>query len=260
MNIVTINKDNLDMLPRACGSVLPSEIRKISWEAKKVWVGDNLEKGYKMKIALDKDGYFMGLIEYLPVQHSLQRIEGENLLCIDCIWVLNQYQKQGAGKKLLLECLEDAKNYDGTVTWATDFLIMNYKFFEHFGFKIVDKEDVGHNLYLMLKSEKKDIKKPRFIRAKYHSHVPEGSYKVDLFYNPWCPYSYGVILKAKNIIESANILAKINEFKLSEKSHVEKFGISVGVFINNKDYTLDFLIKDNLKDILQENEVKISES
>lgn len=247
MQIVDITKKNIDSIPRACGSMLPAKEREAAREVKKEWIKNLLDQGFKMKIAVDDEGYFMGMIEYLPIEISLQRVHGSNIIYIDCIWVLNQHKNKGIGRALLEECLKNTKDFDGVATWATDHVIMNKGFFEHFGFEAVDSDKT---VCIMFKKNKPDAEPPKLLKPKFKFNLEKGMLNVDLFYNPCCPYSFGVAQKAKKMALDSKKKLKINEHYLSSKDIIKEHGLSVGVFLDGKDCTIDFLMSKSLDDIL----------
>lgn len=246
MQIIDITKKNIDSIPRACGSMLPAKEKEAARQVKKEWVKSLLNHGLKMKIAVDDEGYFMGMIEYLPIEACLQRVYGKNIIYIDCIWVLNQHKNKKIGKALLETCFKDTKDFDGVATWATDHVIMNKEFFEHFGFEVVDRDKT---VYIMFKKNKKNAEPPKLLKPKFKFNLEKGILNIDLFYNPCCPYSFGVAQKAKKIILDSKRKIKLNEHYLSSKDIIEKYGLSVGVFLDGKDCTVDFLMSKSLDDI-----------
>lgn len=246
MKIIDLTKKNIDSIPRACGSMLPPKERESAREVKKEWIKTILSRGFKMKIAVDDEGYFMGMIEYMPVDVSLQRIHGENIAYIDCIWVLNQHKGKGVGRALLTACLEDTKKFDGVATWATNHVIMSKSFFEHFGFSVVDEDKT---VTIMFKKNKEDAVPPKLLKPHFKFNLKKDALNVDLFFNPWCPYSFGVAQKAKRMVIESNKKINLKEHYLGSKEVVEKYGLSVGVFLNGKDYTVDFLMNKSFDDI-----------
>lgn len=247
MKIIDLTKKNIDSIPRACGSLLPAREREAARAVKQEWAKALLGHGFKMKIAIDNDGYFMGMIEYLPIEISLQRIHGENIAYIDCIWVLNQHTKKGVGGALLEACLEDTKHFDGVATWGTDHVIMNKCFFEHFGFEVADKDKT---VFIMFKKNKPNVNPPKLLKPSFIFHRDKEILTADLFFNPWCPYSFGVAQKAKRMILESKRKMRLNEHYLGSRDIIEQHGLSVGVFLNGKDYTLDFLTGKTMDDIV----------
>ncbi len=81
-------------------------------------------KGLKVKFALDDNNVIGGMIQYLPIEHSI--FEGENLFTVLCIWVhghkqgRGDYRNRGMGKALLKAAEEDSRQLgaNGLVTWG----------------------------------------------------------------------------------------------------------------------------------------------
>lgn len=252
MKIVDLTKNNLKNIPRACGSLLPDKERQISRKVKQEWVKTLLDQGFKMKLATDDEGYFIGMIEYLPIEKCLQNVTGRNLAYIDCIWVLNQHQKKGVGRTLLEACFQDTKDkFQGIATWATNHAIMNRGFFEHFGFKAADRDSSGLDLFIMFKSYVPQTRPPELLKVNFKPEPKEGALNIDLFFNPWCPYSYGVACRAKHLLLNSGEKVSIQEHYLSSRKAIEKFGLAGGVFIDGIDCTLDFLMGRPLSEILK---------
>jgi len=80
------------------------EIREAG-DHKKAWCAKMKEKGLRVKLARDAEGQIGGMIQYVPIEHSLA--EGRDLHFINCIWVhgypqgRGNFQKRGMGRALL---------------------------------------------------------------------------------------------------------------------------------------------------------------
>ncbi len=82
-----------------------SEEMKEGGDHKEVWFNKMKDKGLGVKLALDDNGKVGGMIQYIPIEHSLA--EGKDLYFINCIWIhgykkgRGNFQKKGMGKALL---------------------------------------------------------------------------------------------------------------------------------------------------------------
>ena len=71
------------------------------------------DKGLGVKLALNQEDKAIGMIQYLPVEHSYA--EGKNLYAILCTWVhgykkgVGNHQKKGIGTALLKAAEEDVR-------------------------------------------------------------------------------------------------------------------------------------------------------
>ena len=75
------------------------------------WYSEMKDKGLGVKLAISEEGKAVGMIQYIPVEHSYA--EGKDLYAILCIWVhghkqgVGNRQKRGIGKTLLRAAEED---------------------------------------------------------------------------------------------------------------------------------------------------------
>ena len=64
-----------------------------------------MDRGLRVKLALDDSGTVGGMVQYLPIEQSF--VEGKDLYFVLCIWVhgykqgRGNYQKRGMGKAML---------------------------------------------------------------------------------------------------------------------------------------------------------------
>ena len=79
-----------------------SDEMKEAGDHKQRWYGRMKDKGVRVKLAQDDDGVIGGMIQYMPIEHSI--FEGENLFAVLCIWVhgykegVGDYQKKDRKK------------------------------------------------------------------------------------------------------------------------------------------------------------------
>ncbi len=109
------------------------------YQTKKNWLKKEFKNGYKFQ-KLDVRGKVF--IEYVPIEKSWLPLEGSNFMVINCFWVSGQFKGQGNGKKLLKQCLDDAKNMDGIVAISSDKkrpFMSDPKFLKYQGFEIIDE-------------------------------------------------------------------------------------------------------------------------
>ena len=81
-------------------------------------------------------------IEYVAIEDSWLPLKGSHFTVINCFWVSGQFKGKGNGRKLLQQCLEDARNMDGVVAISSDKkrpFMTDPKFLQHHGFEIIDE-------------------------------------------------------------------------------------------------------------------------
>jgi len=78
-----------------------------------------IAKGFRKKLLIP-DGQVVGQIEYSPAEVSYYPIIGENLIVMNCIWVLRRAKGHDFGKKLLRDMIESEKEASGFATIALE--------------------------------------------------------------------------------------------------------------------------------------------
>lgn len=136
-----------------------------------------IPKGFHKKILMFK-GEVVGQIEYAPAKVSGYPIMGDNLIVMNCIWVLRKAKGYNFGKKLLFNMKKSEKKAFGFATialenhwsgWFKKEQIMKL------GFKPIDYINVSHKLkhkgeyfkiYLMWLPINKNAIKPKWDKSK----------------------------------------------------------------------------------------------
>jgi L-amino acid N-acyltransferase YncA len=133
--------------------------------------------GFRKKLLL-LDGKVAGQIEYSPAEVSYYPMMGENLIVMNCIWVLRKAKGHGFGKQLLQDMIRSEKNASGFATialenhWSPWF---RKEQMEKLGFKAIDSARVTHrtkykgrvfSIHLMWMPNTKNAKKPTWNKQK----------------------------------------------------------------------------------------------
>ena len=150
-----------------------SEDMKEAGDQKQKWYDRMKEKGLRVKYALDDNNVIGGMIQYIPIEHSM--FEGKDLYVVLCIWVhghkqgRGDFRKRGMGKALLKAAEEDACQLgaNGLVTWGLLIpVFMRASWFRKHGYKTVDKSGI---MRLMWKPFNEQAVPPRFIKPVKNS-------------------------------------------------------------------------------------------
>lgn len=105
-------------------------------------------QGFRKKLLFFK-GDVVGTIEYAPAEVSGLPIVGDNIIVMNCIWVLRKAKGHNFGKQLLSSMMESEKNANGFATitlenhWSP-WMIKGQM--EKLGFKPVDSIKVRHRI------------------------------------------------------------------------------------------------------------------
>ena len=136
-----------------------------------------IPKGFRKKLLIF-DGDVVGQIEYAPAEASYYPIIGDNIIVMNCIWVLRRAKGHNFGKRLLADMIESEKDAAGFATialenhWSPWF---RKRQMEKLGFRAVDSIDVVHktkykervfSIYLMWMPKIENAKLPAWNKEK----------------------------------------------------------------------------------------------
>lgn len=156
------------------------------YQKKKDWLKTEFKNGYNFQ-KLDVRGKVF--IEYVPIEKCWLPLEGSNFMVINCFWVSGQFKGQGYGKKLLKQCLDDAKNMDGIVAISSEKkrpFMSDPKFLKHQGFEIIDEAPPFFKLWGLKTSPKAAF--PKIMDGSKSGTCPnkEG---ITAYYSNTCPFT-----------------------------------------------------------------------
>jgi len=136
-----------------------------------------IPKGFKKKLLLFK-GEVVGQIEYAPTEASGYPIIGDDIIVMNCIWVLRRVKGHNLGKRLFTDMLNSQKEAEGFATIAlvnhwSPWLIKEHM--ERLGFRSIDSISVTHKtkhvgqhfeIHLMWLPTKENAKPPTWNKSK----------------------------------------------------------------------------------------------
>ena len=130
---------------------------------------------------------------------------------IYCLWVAGSFKGKGIGKELLEYAIEDAKKrkMSGICTIVTQKkkpFIGDKKFFEHFGFKVVDTI----NDYELMVLQFDDKETPRFNDSARAMKIEDKDFTI--YYSNECPYVEYEVKELSDYAKGKNI--KLNFIKI----------------------------------------------
>ena len=150
-------------------------------------------------------------IEYEPIETAWVPISGKNYEYIYCLWVAGSFKGKGIGKELLEYAINDAKEkgMSGVCTLTSKKkkpFIGEKKFFEHYGFEVVDTI----NDYELLALQFDDSETPKFCDSVRLNKIEEQDFTI--YYSNECPYVEHEIQELTEYSKKNNI--KINFIKI----------------------------------------------
>lgn len=199
---INLDLNNIDKEHICCAIGDPKH--QIGVDKKKEWIKSKLKDGHVFRKLNARGKTF---IEYEPIETAWVPIIGKNYEYIYCLWVAGSFKGKGIGKELLEYAIEDAKKNkkSGICTLVSKKkkpFIGDKKFFEHFGFKVVDTiEDYE---LLALQFETSEI--PKFSDTARTMKIENEDFTI--YYSNECPY---VEYEVKELTE----YAKENNIKLN---------------------------------------------
>jgi len=136
-----------------------------------------IPKGFHKKLLILNDE-IVGQIEYAPAEVSGFPIKGDNIIVMNCVWVLRRAKGHNLGKQLLADMMHTEKKAAGFATIALEkhwspWMIKGQM--EKLGFKSIDSMEVRHKtkrmgqcfkIHLMWLPTTKDAKPPTWNRRK----------------------------------------------------------------------------------------------
>lgn len=214
-----------------------SEMREAG-NKKEYWFNKMKNKGLRIKIAKDNNGTITGMIQYMPIEHSFA--QGKDLYFILCIWVhghkqgRGDFQKKGIGKALLKASEEDARVHGakGMAAWGLALPFwMKASWFKKQGYKKVDRQGLQT---LVWKPFMDEVNPPKWLTQKKTPNGIPGKVTVTAFVNGWCPGQNIVYERAKRAVQEFGDKVVFIEIDTSDRDIMVEWGISDGLFINNK--------------------------
>ena len=205
-----INLDNSNIAEEHICCAIGDPKHQCGVDKKKEWIKSKLNDGHVFR-KLDARGKIF--IEYEPLETAWVPVIGKNYMYIYCLWVAGSFKGKGIGKELLEYAIEDSKKkkMDGICTLVSKKkkpFIGDKKFFEHFGFKVIDTINDYELLSLSFNDNDKDM--PRFSDSARKMEIDNKDFTI--YYSNECPY---VEYEIKELTEYANKKnIKINFIKI----------------------------------------------
>jgi GNAT superfamily N-acetyltransferase len=204
------------------------------------WYSEMKDKGLGVKLAISEEGKAVGMIQYIPVEHSYA--EGKDLYAILCIWVhgykegTGNHQKKGIGKALLNAAEEDAKEKGakGMVAWGLSIPVwMKASWFKKQGYSRTDQ--MGFMGPLMVwKPFVMEAEAPKWVRQKKKPEKQPGQVTITGFRNGWCPAQNIVFERAKRASEEVGEKAVFLEIPTQNRETFLEWGISDSLYIDER--------------------------
>ena len=153
-------------------------------DRKKEWIKSKLKDGHVFRKLNARGKIF---IEYEPIETAWAPVIGRNYEYIYCLWVAGSFKGKGIARELLEYAINDAKGKKKSglctlVSTKKKPFLGEKKFFEHFGFKVVDTI----NDYELLALQFDDKETPKFSDSARSMKIDSQDFTI--YYSNECPY------------------------------------------------------------------------
>ncbi|HIE06401.1 MAG TPA: GNAT family N-acetyltransferase [bacterium (Candidatus Stahlbacteria)] len=245
----TLDKASFCILDYQKGFDAPSKIRK-------AWIKKMMKKGLNGFVAFD-DGVPAGYFEYCPIEVAPDRVKGRDLTFIVCglvhLWdrpERKRYTGKGIGRLLIERIEKEArKRTKGIVAWGYDWdnWFMPAPFFRHLGYKDIDSDG---NRVLLLKSFKRGITKPKFIKKNRQFKPIKGKIVVDILASEQCPFFIGLVSKWHQAVKDLGRRYQIRVHPLKTNRDFCKIGSGMAILVQGKPAPLGPMSIERIREIL----------
>ena len=218
---INLNENNIEDEHLCCAIGDPKHQEGV--DKKKEWIESKLKDGHVFRKLNARGKIF---IEYEPIETAWVPIIGKDYDYIYCLWVAGSFKGKGIAKELLEYAIEDAKKEkkNGICTVVSKKkkpFLGEKKFFEHFGFKVIDSiED-----YELLALSFNEKEKPKFNETAKKMEIENQDFTI--YYNNECPYVEYEIKELNEYAKKHNI--KINFIKVDSLEKAK----NLPCFLNN---------------------------
>lgn len=203
-------------------------------------------------IAHDTEGHVAGFIDVLPSEQSVQGIEGTNCYVIQCIYIRDDMQGKGLGRKLINLALERSRDRQGLAIIAyEDTELKPASFFEHIGFKEADKISA---LRLMWYANSEGPL-PHFTWKKANKENQDGggqNIRVEVVVCDSCPHAYRTGKIVQQLLSTIKLKHHFTIKRPEEKPAWRRLDILPNLFINNHLKHIVPMCEDEARQVLSE--------
>lgn len=208
---INITLDNIEEEHICCAIGDPKHQTGV--DTKKEWMKERIREGHTFRKLNARGKVF---IEYAPLEYAWTPIKGNNFLYIYCLWVSGSFKGKGIAKDLIEYAIEDARKNgkNGICTISSKKkkpFLGEKKFFEHYGFKVVDSIGDYELLSLSFTDEN-----PHFMDNARKMKIDTSDFTI--FYSPECPYTINGINEIREYAKNNNIPLHIEKIDTLEKA------------------------------------------
>lgn len=181
---------------------------------KKEWIKTKLKDGHVFRKLNARGKVF---IEYEPIETAWAPVCGKNYEYIYCLWVAGSFKGKGLAKELLEYAIYDSKQKGmsgicALVSKKKKPFIGEKKFFERFGFCVVDEIDD----YELLALAFDDGESPKFSDSARRMKIDSENFTI--YYSCECPYVEYEIAELAEFAKEKNVKIDFIKIDSTEKA------------------------------------------
>ena len=211
---LNLTKDNIANEHICCA--LSDSKHQIGVNSKKEWLKLKFKDGHVFRKLKTRGKAF---IEYEPIETAWAPIDSNNYTYIYCLWVAGSLKGKKIGQELLEYCLRDSqeKGKSGVCTLVSKKkkpFLGEKKFFEHYGFTVVD--NIGD--YELLALSFANENPPKFRDNARKMAIDDEDFTI--YYSNSCPYVEYEVQELSKYAKDNNI--KINFIKIDTLEKAKK--------------------------------------
>lgn len=241
MEYINLTQSNIDN-EHICCAISDKKCSE-SYEMKKQWLKNEFNNEYVFRRIDERAKVF---IEYGPAEKTWVPVTAPGYIMIGCFWVSGKYKKNGHGKALLKQAVDDAKkkgkNGLATVVGSKKFHFMSdTKWLLKQGFTVCDSSPSGFNLISL--AFNKENKPPVFNDSVKSGMCPDTNGYV-VYYSNRCPYTeYHVRESLSETIKNRNLQLKIIKLETMKQAQSAPSPATIfSLFFNGKFVTTDISV------------------
>ena len=225
--------------------------------AKTNWLKIRLSEGLRYKLLVSDTGKWIGFIEYAPAAKAWRAVKARGYMVIHCIWTYpKSMQHKGYGKKLLDECLRDARKHNMQgVTVVTrsspkGTFIAKRDLFLKAGFKLTDTHPPDYEL--LVKKFTKSAADPKFPRD-LAKRIQKHKTGLTIIWSDQCPYTGKSLGEILGTARKKDLKFKSVELKTARDAQLAPTPYAVFSILYNGKIVADHMVSNTrFKNILKE--------
>ena len=248
MNIIDVDENNVAALGFFCKM---SDKKNPGYARKQKWLKERFGEGLRIKM-LDLRMGGRGFIEYIPGEYAWRAVDCKGYMFIHCIFVVGKSKGNGYGKRLVEECVEDARkagmNGVAMVTSENNWLARK-KFLEKMGFEQVDSAPPS---FALMVKKFKNCPSPSFTGG-WEEKASKHKKGLTIFRSGQCPYMDDAARIVEEYAKKTGLQCKTVELQSAEEVRRQSpsaYG-AFGIVYNGKLLSYSYLLEKELKEKLK---------